>query len=180
MEALLAATRNPAERMGREKDFGIIAPGRFADLVILDANPLENISATRRIHLVFKEGKAIKPVYHANYRNPIPQPFPDRPAPQIESISPVSVTQGKGPVKITIKGRNFMSAAVVTMNGQEVPTEVKFAPARFPQNARTSGEISATVSPKLISKPGTYPVVVEHQGMGGSVSNKAYLVVDFR
>lgn len=66
------------------------------------------------------------------------------------------------------------------MNGKEIPAEVKFSPTRFPQNARASREISATVNPKLMAKPGTYPVVVEHQGMGGSVSNAAYLMVNFK
>ncbi|HEV8342268.1 MAG TPA: amidohydrolase family protein [Candidatus Binatia bacterium] len=180
MEALLAATKNPAERLGREKDFGLIASGGFADFVIVDANPLEDISATRKIHLVFKEGKEIKPKYHANYRNPIPQPFPDRAAPQIESISPLAVKQREGPVQINIKGQNFMSSAVVKINGTKVATEVKFSPINFPQNARRTNQIVATVDPKVVCKPGTYPVIVEHEGMGGAVSNAAYLVVNFR
>jgi len=44
----------------------------------------------------------------------------------------------------------------------------------------TSREITATVDPKHIAKPGTYAVVVEHPGMGGAVSNKGYLIVGFR
>jgi len=107
MEALVAATRNTAERLDRDKDFGMIAPGRFADIVIINRNPLEDISATREIDLVFQEGKAIKPAYHAEFRNPIRQPFPDREAPEITSVSPRSVKQGQDPVQLNINGKEL-------------------------------------------------------------------------
>ncbi len=57
MEALQAATLNPARFLGRERDFGTVAPGKIADLVLLDANPLEDISNTRKIAAVVYGGK---------------------------------------------------------------------------------------------------------------------------
>ncbi|HEV2315439.1 MAG TPA: amidohydrolase family protein [Candidatus Acidoferrales bacterium] len=57
LEALQAATLNPARFLGREKDFGIVAPGKFADLVLLDANPLEDINNTRKIAADVYRGK---------------------------------------------------------------------------------------------------------------------------
>lgn len=57
MEALQAATLNPARFLGRERDFGTVAPGKIADLVLLDANPLEDISNTRKIAAVVYRGK---------------------------------------------------------------------------------------------------------------------------
>lgn len=180
MEALMAATKNPAECENRAADFGTIAPGRFADIVILDADPLEDIFAVERIHTVFKEGVARKPGYNPAYRNRIPRPQPDRPTPEIEKVTPDSVMQGEGPVKLSIKGRNFLSTAVVKLNGKSVNTEVQFRPARFPQNFRRATEIAVTVPPELLRTPGTYPVVVEHPGAGGSQSEPAYLIVKFR
>ncbi|HLW86667.1 MAG TPA: amidohydrolase family protein [Candidatus Sulfotelmatobacter sp.] len=57
LEALQTATLNPARFLGREHDFGTVAPGKIADLVLLDANPLEDISNTREIAAVVYRGK---------------------------------------------------------------------------------------------------------------------------
>lgn len=180
MQALLAATKNPAERMGRAKDFGVIAPGAFADLVVLDSNPLDDITATQRIHLVFQEGRAIKPEYHANYRNPISRPQPDRQPPDIEQVSPEVVTEGDGSVTLTITGRNFVNTSIVKLDGRPIPTEVKFRVPNFPQNFLRSRQLIATVPAELLRKAGTYPIVVEHPGSGGAVSRPVYLLVKFR
>jgi imidazolonepropionase-like amidohydrolase len=56
-EALKTATINPVIFLGRENDFGAIDQGRLADLVLLDANPLADIAAIRRIHAVLFNGK---------------------------------------------------------------------------------------------------------------------------
>jgi imidazolonepropionase-like amidohydrolase len=60
IEALRAATLNPAKFLGREKDFGAVEKGKIADLVLLDANPLENISNTKKINAVIVNGKLLK------------------------------------------------------------------------------------------------------------------------
>jgi imidazolonepropionase-like amidohydrolase len=57
MQALQTATLNPARFMGRENELGTIAKGKLADLVILDANPLENIANTQKINAVVMSGR---------------------------------------------------------------------------------------------------------------------------
>ena len=57
MEALQAATLNPAKFMGKTDTYGTIQAGRVADLVLLNMNPLEDISHTRKIHAVVLGGK---------------------------------------------------------------------------------------------------------------------------
>lgn len=56
-EALQTATINPAKYLDAEKSLGTIEKGKFADLVLLEANPLENISNTRKINAVVINGK---------------------------------------------------------------------------------------------------------------------------
>ena len=56
METLQSATRNAAEYLGL-KDSGVIREGARADLVLLDANPLEDIRNTRRISAVVLHGR---------------------------------------------------------------------------------------------------------------------------
>lgn len=57
MEALGAATLNPARYFKMEDELGTIDEGKWADLLILDANPLEDIENTLEINTVIKQGE---------------------------------------------------------------------------------------------------------------------------
>ena len=57
MEALEAATVRPAEYFALQDTMGTIGVGRVADLVLLDANPLENIANTRSVSAVVTKGR---------------------------------------------------------------------------------------------------------------------------
>jgi hypothetical protein len=59
MEALKAATSDSARMLGLDAHLGTIAPGKVADLVILDVDPAKDISNTRRIWRVIQGGKVI-------------------------------------------------------------------------------------------------------------------------
>ncbi|MGH9713712.1 MAG: amidohydrolase family protein [Candidatus Acidiferrales bacterium] len=56
MESLQTATSNPAKFLGIENDFGSIETGKTADLVLLNADPLEDIQNTQKIEAVFAAG----------------------------------------------------------------------------------------------------------------------------
>lgn len=58
-EALAAATRAGPAWFGRLNRYGAIAPGKAADIVLLNGNPLEDIAATRAIDTVILRGKVL-------------------------------------------------------------------------------------------------------------------------
>jgi hypothetical protein len=58
-EALRTATINAARLVGREASTGSIAPGKNADLVLLDSDPLADIANTKKIRAVIQGGKLL-------------------------------------------------------------------------------------------------------------------------
>jgi imidazolonepropionase-like amidohydrolase len=60
MEALIAATRTGAELCGVVDRLGTVEVGKLADLIVLSADPLDNISNIRQLKLVLKCGKLVE------------------------------------------------------------------------------------------------------------------------
>jgi imidazolonepropionase-like amidohydrolase len=59
VEALATAHRTAAELLGMAEQIGTVEPGKLADLVVLDADPQVDISATRQVHMVIKAGQRV-------------------------------------------------------------------------------------------------------------------------
>jgi imidazolonepropionase-like amidohydrolase len=59
MDILVASTKTGAEASQMEEDLGTLAVGKIADLLVVNANPLEDISNMRKIDEVMKDGKFI-------------------------------------------------------------------------------------------------------------------------
>ena len=57
MEAIVAATRDSAE--AAHVNTGVVAPGKNADFIVLDANPLDNIANSRKINKVYLRGQDV-------------------------------------------------------------------------------------------------------------------------
>jgi hypothetical protein len=60
MEALVAGTRNGAEAVGRLNELGTIEKGKLADLALLDADPLVDITNTQKIAAVVANGRLFR------------------------------------------------------------------------------------------------------------------------
>ncbi len=56
MDVIVAATRDSAAKYGRDRELGTIEPGKLADLVVLDEDPLADITALHRIRAVYQRG----------------------------------------------------------------------------------------------------------------------------
>jgi imidazolonepropionase-like amidohydrolase len=60
MFTIQAATTHAAQLLKHEKDIGSIAPGKFADIVAVPGNPLDDITLMQKVDFVMKEGKVYK------------------------------------------------------------------------------------------------------------------------
>ena len=96
MEALQAATYNAAEFLGMKDSLGTVEAGKIADLVLLDADPLEDISNTRKIAAVVVNGKYF------------PKPSLDEMLAKIEAIA--NLTSIAEPLLKTITEKDIQSA----------------------------------------------------------------------
>ena len=89
-DALRSATLLGAEAIGLGKDLGSIEGSKLADLLVLDANPLENIRNTNTIRYVMKNGR----LYDGNTLNeiwPVQKPATDE---QWRHTAPASSSNG--------------------------------------------------------------------------------------
>ena len=59
MKVIQAATLWGAESIGQQKDLGSIEPGKLADVTVIEGNPLNDITATKNIRMVIKDGKVL-------------------------------------------------------------------------------------------------------------------------
>jgi imidazolonepropionase-like amidohydrolase len=57
LEAIRAATTRAAELLRMEKQIGVVEPGKYADIIAVEGNPLEDIRALRRVNFVMKAGQ---------------------------------------------------------------------------------------------------------------------------
>jgi imidazolonepropionase-like amidohydrolase len=60
LQAITAATRGAAHAIGVDEARGTVAPGKVADLLIVDADPSVDIRNTRRIRYVIKDGRIVQ------------------------------------------------------------------------------------------------------------------------
>jgi imidazolonepropionase-like amidohydrolase len=61
MDVIVAATRNGAEVCQLLDQTGTVETGKWADIIVIDGDPLTDLSALERVKLVFKEGVLYRP-----------------------------------------------------------------------------------------------------------------------
>lgn len=171
MQAIQFATQAPAELIGRGDEIGTIEAGKLADLIILEGDPLANISNTKKISIVIKDGIQVDTSYHRNYSNLIPYPVHEysssyNPVPTVSDILPKGTTVAGDGFKMTIRGRGFVLTSGVELASRRVET-------RFVSPT----QLEALLPAELFGSVGTLPVRVVNPQPGGGKSNPFGFVV---
>ena len=194
MQVIQAATRNPAEGFRVLDRQGTVEAGKLADIVVVNEDPLLEISNLQKIEWVIKNGRVADRTFHAWFRNPLPRGAVEgsawvralktqsmqgtefgQPPPGIQSITPTMVTEGDATLTLTIRGVNFTKESLVYFGERSVPSRLL-----------SDSELEAVIDAALISQVGTYPVTVrnpeplQRPEWGDGTSNKAHLLVNFR
>ena len=179
MQAIQAATKWPAELLRQSADLGTLEEGKLADLIVVDGNPLQDISAVKDLHLVMKDGQVMQTGYHYGYKNPIPEDrefqlrFPDWTPSEIptriRSISPRVAEEGSDAFQLTVRGFEFTTSSVIQFDGETLPTTYINAT-----------ELRTNVPARLVTRVGTYPVRVHNRPPGWGTTNKANFFVKFK
>ncbi len=195
MQVIQAATRNIAEGFRQLDHLGTIEAGKLADVVIVNADPLQDIGNLQQIEWVIQDGKVIDRGYHPSFQTPFEGALLEggtwvralkresesmrttafgQPPPGIESISPTLVTEGDPTLTLTVKGVGFTSKSRVFFDG---------APIQFERVSKA--ELKLTIDASLIVRAGTYSVQVRNPEplllpQWGGLSNRAQLLVDYR
>jgi imidazolonepropionase-like amidohydrolase len=60
MFVIQAATTHAAELLKHEKDLGSITPGKFADVIAVEGNPLDDVTLLQKVGFVMKAGEQYK------------------------------------------------------------------------------------------------------------------------
>jgi imidazolonepropionase-like amidohydrolase len=78
-EIIEISTRQNARFLRKDNELGTISPGKLADIIVVDGNPLQDLSNLRHIAVVIKDGAVIDAKYHSEYHAPVPRPNLTRP-----------------------------------------------------------------------------------------------------
>jgi len=172
MNTLLSSTRWAAEVLRMDDRLGTIEVGKLADIVILDASPLDNIANTKKIDRLFMAGKEIDLGYHADYSNPFPQhgtvsKHQYHQPPVISNvIPPVAIESSE--TTITITGKEFMPETVALLNGEKLKTEYI-----------SDSEIRATLTPRDTHSPGSHLLGAQTPAPGGGLAVPVEFIIDY-
>jgi len=207
MQAIQGATRHAAEAFRVLDHVGTVESGKFADLLIVDADPLENIRNLQKIAWVIKDGKVADREFHAHFWNPLRNSYggnvegrdwvaalknATEQGTRVRSGltdrthsfgQPCPGIQSLSPVMVKEGGPAF----ILTIRGVNFTNKsVAYLDERpLPTRWVSEEELAVSVEAGLIARAETFAVTVKNPGLmaqpqWGNTSNRAYLWVDFR
>jgi len=173
MDTLASSTRWAAEFLRIENRLGTVEAGKIADLVILDANPLDDIANTRRVSHVIMGGRIVDTEYRADYSFPFHQFGPVgkhlyHRQPIIADVEPRIAIEATEP-SLKITGANFMPETVAVFSGEVVATEYI-----------SETELTVQLDSAQTSQPGSYVISVQTPAPGGGTAEPVEFIVDYQ
>ena len=174
MQAIMSSTKWPAELVRHDKELGTVEPGKLADMILIDGDPLADIRNTRRVSTVIMDGKIVDTTIDPAFRNPLPRAVSlesvlEYMGPRIGNLEPKIATQGQAAVKLSVTGEWFKTNSIVRFDTTDLPTTFK-----------SDTLLEATIPSAKFRNLGTYAITVINPGSGGGTSNVRYFVVNFR
>ena len=173
MKALQASTQWPAQMARLDKQIGTVEAGKLGDVVILSADPLQDIHNTQTVEQVIKAG-VVQPIgYHAGYDAPFHQygrvtkHLYNQP-PVVSNLEP-AITPGESEVWVRVTGTNFAPNSVVLFDGN--PVETKFI---------GDGELQGRLTATQTTHPGNYLIGVHTPKPGGGTTEGLSFIVDYK
>jgi hypothetical protein len=168
----MASTKWAAEILHLDKQLGTVEPNKLADMVILRANPLDDIRNTKAVDQVIRDGEIVDIAYHSDYTFPFLLYGPEskhlyNPPPHLRGISPAVLTQGKA-ATLRVIGQGFVQNSVVFLGQSQ--TQTKWV---------SASELAVTLTLEQTSKVGTLLVTVQSPKPGGGVSEALPVIIDY-
>jgi hypothetical protein len=188
MQIIQGSTKYAAEMLRKQNLLGTVETGKLADVIIVNANPLQDIKNLDKINTVIQDGKIVELGYHANYTSPFanvasgtisveglpwavelkkasrggeggPQRGPDDGAIPDPPASPQPAIESLNPIIVT-QG----DSAVVTLKGFNFvrKSAVYFKGNLVPFRAVSSTEIQVTLDAEALREAGRFDLVVKN------------------
>jgi hypothetical protein len=208
MQAIQTATRNAAEAFRVLDRIGTIEPGKLADLIVVNQDPLQDIRNLHQIEWVIKDGKTVDRTYHPWFKNPLMNSYLGSPVESSDWVAALKqrtsqgIRAGSG---LTDEGWAFgqptpgietISPDMVTEGAPTVSLTlrgVNFTKRSLvyldnqavPTQLISETELRATIDASYIAHVGTLSIRVkspgsQQQSQWGDGSNTAHLLVNFR
>jgi hypothetical protein len=177
IKVLEAATLNVARAFKKDKDYGSVETGKVADLIAVEGDPLKDMWATQNVRTVIKDGVLIDSGF-TNYKNPIPAFYSYQTLPMDLEITPNAVTQGEGPVTLSVRGEGIWPFHRVMLK-REFGSLLNLNATELPTCYISKTQLEAQITPELIAEPGTYTITVKAEGELLPESHRAHLIVGF-
>ena len=207
MQAIQAATRNNAEAFRVLDRVGTIEAGKFADLLIVNADPLQSVRNLQKIEWVIKDGQVADRTFHPWFQNPLRNSYGgmvegrdwvaalrQTTAMGIRAIS--GLTDHTHSFGQPCPGIDSIAPGLVTEGDPTVTLTIKgvnftsksqvlVGNQPLPTRRVSETELQATVDAGLILRAATLTITVRNPGLlaqpqWGGTSNRAFLLVNFR